>query len=188
MIGGETAVRLGSGELFKARGPALGSCVMMQGGYISHAALPCRPHPSLKGADARAAVNERITMVTSFRKRSAFGWRDVSNLENIRSCSNWNELYAQWVTSRVSILEEKLGGFRRLLEARRRDVEAEHGLAGGLQRPVVSMQEFEALKRDMEDHLERALQEMLPYGHESDRFTPVVPAEAGGEQYSREKL
>jgi hypothetical protein len=131
-------------------------------------------------------------MVTSFRKRSAFGWRDVSNLENIRSCSNWNELYAQWVTSRVSILEEKLGGFRRLLEARRRDVEAEFGLAGGLQRPVVSMQEFEALKRDVEDHLERALQEMLPYGHDSDRFTPVVPTKADEEQqaiaYSREKL
>ena len=159
MVGGETALRLGSGELFKARGPSLGSCIMMQGGYINHAALPCRPR-----AGGAAANNERITMVTSFRKRSAFGWRDISNLINIRTCSNLNELYAQWANARLDIVQEKIDGFKRVLEARRRRQEYETGVLGGLKDPIVTMAELEQLKFEIEDHLKRAIDEMLPYG------------------------
>lgn len=174
MIGGETALRLGSGELFKARGPNLGSCVMLQGGYISHAALPCKPNPL---ATSSLIDNERITMVTSFRKRSAFAWRDVSNLTNIRSCSNWNELYAQWVASRLTMVEEKVQGLKQIMDSRRRESERKRGggeLAkiGGLKDPVIWVEEVQRLRAEIMDHLDRAGEEMLPYGHESDHFTP----------------
>lgn len=177
MIGGETALRIGDGSLFKARGPNLGSCVMMQGGYISHAALPCRPQPG-SAAAASPASNERITMVTSFRKRSAVGWRDISNLTNIRSCSNWNELYAQWVDSRLAIIDEKVRGLKELIARRKAQQEARgRGGPGGLQVPVVTMQEVDALREEIEDHFTRALEEMRPYGDESDKWTPR-PAQA----------
>lgn len=54
MLGGETAIRTGSGEVVKMRGNKAGSAVVMQGCHTPHAAL-------------RAAnVTERISMVTSY--------------------------------------------------------------------------------------------------------------------------
>lgn len=53
----QTALRTGDGRIVKARGPSVGSCVVMQGRHISHAALRAY------------GVGERITMVTSFRAR-----------------------------------------------------------------------------------------------------------------------
>jgi hypothetical protein len=57
-------------------------CVMMQGGYIEHCALPCH------------GARERITMVTSFRPKGKIV-SDISNLKTIRSCSNSYEMYDQ---------------------------------------------------------------------------------------------
>lgn len=54
MLGGETAIRTGSGEVVTMRGKKAGSAVVMQGCHTPHAAL-------------RAAnVTERISMVTSY--------------------------------------------------------------------------------------------------------------------------
>jgi hypothetical protein len=77
MVGGETALRKGDGELLKVKGhEKVGSAVMMQGGSINHVALKAM------------GMGERITMVTSFRPKDPGMW-DGSNLGNVKkgSCS-----------------------------------------------------------------------------------------------------
>lgn len=54
MVGGETAIQKGDGEVLRARGAKMGGAVMMQGGHTKHAALRA----------TNAA--ERISMVTSY--------------------------------------------------------------------------------------------------------------------------
>lgn len=39
MVGGETAIKIGNGNIIKARGASVGGAVMMTGGYLEHAAL-----------------------------------------------------------------------------------------------------------------------------------------------------
>lgn len=54
MVGGETAIKIGNGNIVKARGANVGGAVMMAGGYLEHAAL-------------RAAnCAERLSMVNSY--------------------------------------------------------------------------------------------------------------------------
>lgn len=82
MIGGETALRTGTGEIKKVRGPSKGCGVVLQGRYIDHQAL-------------RAfGGQERITMVTSFRPRSP-RVRDDTVLNTVRPISNLSDLYGQ---------------------------------------------------------------------------------------------
>jgi hypothetical protein len=72
MVGGETALRKGDGELLKVKGhEKVGSAVMMQGGLINHVALKAM------------GMGERITMVTSFRPKDPGAW-DGSNLGNVK--------------------------------------------------------------------------------------------------------
>ena len=74
MVGGETALKTGTGEILKVRGPQMvgmrslrgittnlsqGCAVVLQGRYIEHQALRA------------LGQRERITMVTSFRPRSS---------------------------------------------------------------------------------------------------------------------
>lgn len=54
MVGGETAIQKGDGEVLRARGAKMGGAVIMQGGHTRHAALRA----------TNAA--ERISMVTSY--------------------------------------------------------------------------------------------------------------------------
>ncbi|KAE8211716.1 hypothetical protein CF327_g4553 [Tilletia walkeri] len=157
MRGGETAIVRGDGSIIKAIGPEIGCAVVMQGGYIKHAALPC------------IGASERITMVTSFRpKNTAF--RDVSNLRNIVTCSDWTELYDQWVQSRIGIVQDKLATYSRTLRERRRLLEtmssSDSTGRGGrpdLIAPTVDLAEFARVIDDVDDHLRRALAEMKPY-------------------------
>ncbi|KAF2265261.1 hypothetical protein CC78DRAFT_532665 [Lojkania enalia] len=107
MIGGETAVRTGSGEILKVRGPQMGSAILLQGRVISHQAL------------AAVGGKERITMITSFRPRDPF-MVDDSVLTSIRPISDLSELYYQWTKYRVEVLEERLRGMLRVLEEQHR--------------------------------------------------------------------
>ncbi|KAF1996224.1 hypothetical protein P154DRAFT_443854 [Amniculicola lignicola CBS 123094] len=107
MIGGETAVRTGSGEVLKVRGPQMGSAILLQGRYISHQAL------------AALGGSERITMITSFRPRDPFV-RDDSVLTSIRPISHHSELYYQWTKYRVEVMEERLRGMLKVLEEQHR--------------------------------------------------------------------
>ncbi|CAG8973396.1 hypothetical protein HYALB_00000159 [Hymenoscyphus albidus] len=82
MIGGETALRAGNGDIMKVRGPTKGCGVVLQGRYIDHQALRAY------------GGQERMTMVTSFRPRSA-GLRNDSVLTTVRPISNLSDLYGQ---------------------------------------------------------------------------------------------
>ncbi|KAH7159515.1 hypothetical protein B0J13DRAFT_580779 [Dactylonectria estremocensis] len=95
MLGGETALMSGTGEILKVRGPQMGSAVVLQGRYVQHQAL------------AALGGKERITMITSFRPRDAL-IKDDSVLTSIRPISEHSELYYQWTKYRVEVVQERL--------------------------------------------------------------------------------
>ncbi|KAH7413512.1 hypothetical protein BKA64DRAFT_568854 [Cadophora sp. MPI-SDFR-AT-0126] len=82
MIGGETALRTGTGDIKLVRGPCKGSAVVLQGRYIEHQAL--RAYGS----------QERITSITSFRPKDPLV-RDDTRLTTIRPISNLFDIYTQ---------------------------------------------------------------------------------------------
>ncbi|KAK8877731.1 hypothetical protein PGQ11_002677 [Apiospora arundinis] len=102
MIGGETALRTGTGEIMKVRGPQMGCAVVLQGRYIEHQALRA------------LGTAERISMVTSFRPRNPIV-RDDTVLTTVRPISNLPELYNQFCEYRLEMLEERVRGQLRLL-------------------------------------------------------------------------
>ncbi|KAK3334217.1 hypothetical protein B0T19DRAFT_352560 [Cercophora scortea] len=95
MIGGETALRTGSGDILKVRSPQMGHALVLQGRYI--------PHSALRALNS----SERITMVTSFRPRNP-RMRDDTVLTTVRPISNLSELYYQFCKYRLEILEERI--------------------------------------------------------------------------------
>ena len=95
MIGGETALRTGNGEILKVRGPEMGCAVVLQGRYIEHQALRA------------LGATERITMVTSFRPRCP-ALPDDTVLTTVRAISNLSELYYQFSEYRLEILEQRI--------------------------------------------------------------------------------
>ncbi|ORY55701.1 uncharacterized protein BCR38DRAFT_528838 [Pseudomassariella vexata] len=95
MIGGETALRTGTGDIMKVRGPQMGCAVILQGRYIEHQALRA------------LGTAERISMVTSFRPKCP-KIRDDTVLTTVRPISNLSELYNQFSEYRLEILEERI--------------------------------------------------------------------------------
>ncbi|RDW87038.1 uncharacterized protein DSM5745_03680 [Aspergillus mulundensis] len=100
MVGGETAIKLPSGEIKKVRGPAMGYAIVMQGRYMYHQAL--------KALGGR----ERISMVTAFRPKDPLA-RDESILVGVRGISNLGELFPQYFEYRLDVLEERVRAQRR---------------------------------------------------------------------------
>ncbi|KAF4972580.1 hypothetical protein FSARC_853 [Fusarium sarcochroum] len=100
MVGGETAIRLPSGEVRKVRGPSQGTAVIMQRRYVYHQAM--------KAFGGR----ERIAMITSFRPKDP-QLRDETVLNGLRAISDRSELYSQYTDYRLEILEERLRAKRR---------------------------------------------------------------------------
>jgi hypothetical protein len=94
MVGGETGLRKGDGTIAKVRGPQTGWAVMMQGGCIEHIALRA------------VGTGERVSMVTSFRPRDPTQ-KDVSNLGNVKRSSRWDQLFKQWTSYRLEVLEKR---------------------------------------------------------------------------------
>ncbi|OJJ71326.1 hypothetical protein ASPBRDRAFT_196837 [Aspergillus brasiliensis CBS 101740] len=107
MIGGETALRTGNGEILKVRGPQKGSAVILQGRYIEHKALRA------------LGTTERITMVTSFRPRASSA-KDDTVLTTVRPISDLSELYHQFAEYRFEILGERLRDANRLMRDQKR--------------------------------------------------------------------
>ncbi|KAL9138019.1 MAG: hypothetical protein Q9175_000759 [Cornicularia normoerica] len=95
MIGGETALRTGDGDVVKVRGPQMGCAVVLQGRYIEHQALRA------------LGSTERVTMVTSFRPK-CHTFRDDTVLTTVRPISVLSELYYQFSEYRLEILEERI--------------------------------------------------------------------------------
>lgn len=111
MVGGETALRTGTGEVLKVRGPSCGTAVVMQGRYIEHQALRA------SSVDGRA--RERISMVTCFRPRSPHA-RDETILTGVRGISIKSDMYAQYTEYRLEMLEERIRA--KLKQERRREL------------------------------------------------------------------
>ncbi|KAL8695486.1 MAG: hypothetical protein Q9218_000064 [Villophora microphyllina] len=95
MVGGETALRAGNGEIIKVRGPQM--------------------HQALRAI----GMTERITMVTSFRPRSP-NLPDNTVLTTVRPISDLSELYSQYSEYRLEILEERIRTQLRALRDNRR--------------------------------------------------------------------
>jgi hypothetical protein len=81
--------------------------VILQGRYIEHQAVKAIGCP------------ERITMVTSFRPRSAF-IKDDTVLTTVRSISDLNELYSQYAEYRLEMLEERVRAHLKQIRDRKR--------------------------------------------------------------------
>ncbi|KAM0418927.1 hypothetical protein ACHAPT_012192 [Fusarium lateritium] len=136
MVGGETAIRLPSGEVKKVRGPAMGTAVVMQGRYIYHQAL--------KAFGGR----ERIAMVTSFRPKSPL-LRDETLLAGLRAISNPSDLYTQYTDYRFEILEERFRAKRK---------EERHRELGRRPYNVAQMRDF---LQEQKEFLESMLEEII---------------------------
>ncbi|KAE8152761.1 hypothetical protein BDV25DRAFT_170013 [Aspergillus avenaceus] len=95
MVGGETVLRTGDGNTMKARGPTMGTAVVMQGRYIEHMALK-----SFGGG-------ERISLITPFRPRSPFA-KDEVVLTTVRGISFPELLYPQFAEYRLEILKTRI--------------------------------------------------------------------------------
>ncbi|KAK3629341.1 hypothetical protein LTR56_018116 [Elasticomyces elasticus] len=95
MIGGETALKKADGGVLRVRGPGMGCAVVMQGRYITHQALRA------------LGAQERITMVTSFRPKSPF-LPDDSVLSTVRGISVLSDLYYEFGTYRLEMLQERI--------------------------------------------------------------------------------
>ncbi|KAL4921275.1 hypothetical protein BDW62DRAFT_220077 [Aspergillus aurantiobrunneus] len=107
MIGGETALRRGDGEVVKVRGPQMGYAVILQGRYIEHRALR-----ALGGT-------ERISMVTSFRPRASL-IKDDTVLTTVRPVSDLGELYLQFAEYRFDMLQDRFRHANKLMRDQQR--------------------------------------------------------------------
>jgi hypothetical protein len=107
MEGGETAIRTGSGKVIKARGPSLGTAVVMQGRYVDHQAT------------AAFGGHERISMVTSFRPRDIHT-KDESVLRGVKNISHISTLYYQYSGYKLENLEDRVREQGRLIRKRQR--------------------------------------------------------------------
>lgn len=106
MVGGETALKTGSGEIMKVRGPDMGHAVILQGRYIDHQALRA------------VGGSERITMVTSFRPKSS-NVKDDTVLNTVRPISDLSELYGQYSEYRLELLEKRVRSQIKSVQARK---------------------------------------------------------------------
>ena len=136
MVGGETAVRTGSGDILKVRGPSQGCAVVLQGRYIEHQALR---------AFGQA---ERITMVTSFRPRSC-SLPDDTVLTTVRPVSDLSELYFQYSEYRLDILEERIRNQLKALRETRRSGRK------------MNVKRFKTFLRQQEEFLAHMINEMI---------------------------
>lgn len=144
MIGGETALRLGNGEVMKVRGPQMVSFLahVAEGLHSLSSTIPepkngvicltdlsqgCAvvlqgryiEHQALRALGA----TERITMVTSFRPKSS-AIKDDTVLTTVRAISHLPELYYQYSEYRLEMLEERV---RKKLKMMREQKRAHRG-------------------------------------------------------------
>lgn len=142
MVGGETAMRKGDGEIMKVRGPQIGSAVMMQGGLINHVAL--KSHGS----------GERITLVTSFRPKDPLA-HDMSNLGNVKKVSDHTQLYKQWTSYRTEVAAKRAQAFARKVK-------------DGNMSPEELLKATDAFTKDQIDYMKTTVMEMTEGGNKGN--------------------
>lgn len=141
MLGGETAIETGSGEVIKVRAAQMGGAVVLQGGFTKHAAF------------RTIGAAERVTMVTSFRPKS-LALRDHSTLRNITSAtSDMTEVHYQFASYRVGLVSERAQDLlRRLAECKR-------SLPKGQE--LIGREELNDWVEEQVDHLRKTVYEMF---------------------------
>jgi hypothetical protein len=148
MIGGETGLRCGDGSMIKARGPGVGSAVVMQGRYIRHVALRAFNTP------------ERITMVCSFRAKDPM-IEDSSDLVTIRPVSKANRLNYYWATYRLRLLSERFAIMASQLEAKRAALGPDNDSDGQGGAEIIHKPEFEKWIKHQIDYLQKTFDELM---------------------------
>ncbi|KAJ5954973.1 hypothetical protein N7501_009252 [Penicillium viridicatum] len=95
MIGGETYIKKGDGEVQKVEGPQIGHAVMLQGGEVCHLAARAK------------GVKERISTITSYRSTMPNVY-DSSYITNVRPYADTSSLYPEWTQYRLRKLRDEL--------------------------------------------------------------------------------
>ncbi|KAJ5451291.1 hypothetical protein N7491_000473 [Penicillium cf. griseofulvum] len=95
MIGGETYIKKGDGEVQKVEGPQIGYAVMLQGGEVCHLAARAK------------GVKERISTITSYRSTLSNIY-DSSYITNVRPYADTTSLYPEWTRYRLRKLRDEL--------------------------------------------------------------------------------
>ncbi|KAI2715019.1 hypothetical protein CBS147333_9025 [Penicillium roqueforti] len=95
MIGGETYIKKGDGEVQKVEGPQIGHAVMLQGGEVCHLAARAK------------GVKERISTITSYRSTMPNVY-DSSYITNVRPYADTTSLYPEWTQYRLRKLRDEL--------------------------------------------------------------------------------
>jgi hypothetical protein len=154
MVGGETALRTGTGEILKVRGPGIGCAVVLQGRYILHQALRA------------LGAKERITSVTSFRPRSPF-LRDDTVLTTVRPISDLSQLYYGFGEYRLEIMEERIRAKIKHLRDTRR---------AGKKHDTKAMKAFLEEQIAFLTHTDHeiVLDELVPVGHQPEIADIIV--------------
>lgn len=109
---------------------------------------------------------ERVTVVTSFRPKSPLLVEDMTN-NNIRNKSHLTELYYQWTTYRLDVLEQCARIAREALKERyqKNVMESDtEGKAGLCKRDTVDVEEMKKWSEDMVKYIQDTLYEMRPLG------------------------
>lgn len=99
MIGGETYLRMGNGDIACVPGPRKGYAAILQGHLIQHLALKPRGN------------TERITLVTSMRAKDPLVAEDsvLSTVKpEVNYGSRYHYYYPEWIDYRVDILKARL--------------------------------------------------------------------------------
>ncbi|KAG7858119.1 hypothetical protein KL919_003377 [Ogataea angusta] len=114
MIGGETLIKTGSGEIVPAAGPAKGKATVLQGRKLTHlAALP-------------VGYTERITTVTSYRAKDSTK-PETSVLKTVKPENNfgsmYNEFYPEWISYRMKVISDRAIAIGEEFERKRRNGE-----------------------------------------------------------------
>ncbi|KAH7303843.1 hypothetical protein B0I35DRAFT_446111 [Stachybotrys elegans] len=152
MCGGETELLKGDGTTMKVKAPQMGCAVLLQGRYITHTAAPVTNMP------------ERVTVVTSFRPKNPMLIDDSTNL-NVRVESHLSELYYQWATYRLDIIEQRARLMREALKQRYKknvnesDPEGKPGLC---MKDTVDMDEMNTWSDGMIKYIQDTVYEMRP--------------------------
>ncbi|CAP95004.1 Pc21g01070 [Penicillium rubens Wisconsin 54-1255] len=111
MIGGETYIKQGDGEVQKIEGPQIGYAVMLQGGEVCHLAARAK------------GVKERISTITSYRSKMPNVY-DSSYITNVRPYADTNSLYPEWTQYRLRKLRDELTHHLDLMEKEEDPVQA----------------------------------------------------------------
>ena len=109
---------------------------------------------------------ERVTIVTSFRPKDPLLVDDTTN-SNIRNKSHLSELYYQWTTYRLEVLEQRARLARQALAERyEKNVQESdpEGKPGLCRQETVNVEEVTKWSEDMIKYIQQTLHEMRPLG------------------------